>query len=77
MTQPKYNWRSSEMVDNSPLPAVEFQYRNNGDGTWDSICLRCFLTVGTATSVADLAQLETVHDCYLKKPPKADHPATA
>ncbi len=59
------------MVDGAPLPAVEFQYRNNGDGTWDSICLRCFLTVGTARSIEELVDMEKAHSCYSKKPPKA------
>lgn len=60
------------MVDGAPLPAAEFQYRNNGDGTWDSICLRCFLTVGTARSIEELVEMEKAHNCYLKKPPKTE-----
>lgn len=63
------------MVDRSPLPAAEFQYRNNPDGTWDSICLRCFLTVGTAEKAEDLTDVEAAHNCYTKKPPKPDRPA--
>lgn len=61
------------MVD-APLPQPEFQYRNNGDGTWDSICLRCFLTVGTALSIEELADMEQAHNCYTKKPPRGDRP---
>ncbi|MDT8068275.1 MAG: hypothetical protein ROO76_08925 [Terriglobia bacterium] len=60
------------MVDHATLPRPEFQYRNNGDGTWDSICLRCFLTVGTARSIAELVDMEKAHNCYTKKSPKAD-----
>jgi hypothetical protein len=60
-----------EMVERSPLPAPEFQYRNNGDGTWDSICLRCFLTVGTAGTTKQLGEMEKAHICYTKKPPRA------
>jgi ribosomal protein L40E len=60
------------MVDSSPLPAAEFQYRNNPDGSWDSICLRCFLTIGTAAKIEDLADMEAAHDCYTKKPPRAE-----
>jgi len=39
------------------------QYHNAG--TIDSICTRCFLVVGRACSVADLANLETRHICQL------------
>ncbi len=60
------------MIDRSPHRAPEFQYRNNGDGTWDSICLRCFLTVGTAKIVAELVDMENAHNCYMKKPPEAE-----
>lgn len=60
------------MADHSPLPTAEFQYRNNGNGTWDSICLRCFLTVGTARSIEELVDMEKAHNCYTKKPPKGD-----
>lgn len=71
MARPNYNWRDSDMVDGWPLAAAEFQYRNNGDGTWDSICLRCFLTVGTSRSIEELVDMEKAHNCYAKKRPKA------
>ena len=64
------------MADNSPLPAAEYQYRKNQDGTVDSICLHCFLTVGTANRIEDLAGLEAAHNCYSKKRPKREHPPT-
>ncbi len=64
------------MAENSPFPAAGFQYRHNRDGSWDSICLQCFMTVGTASSVEELAEMEAVHSCYTKKPPKPDRPAT-
>ena len=64
------------MADNSPFPAAEYQYRKNQDGTFDSICLYCFLTVGTASRKEDLAGLEAAHNCYRKKPPKREHPSS-
>jgi hypothetical protein len=39
---------------------IGFTYRQNGDGTFDSICLHCFLTVGTAESIEALKKNETV-----------------
>ena len=38
-----------------------FRHRQNQDGTWDSICLRCFLTVVTVSREADLAKAEKSH----------------
>ncbi len=54
------------------LPSPKFGYRHNPDGTWDSICLACFLTVGTAGQLEALVQFEDRHECFipldLKKP---------
>jgi hypothetical protein len=50
-----------------------FVRRFNPDGTTDSICRKCFLTVATATWEADLDSAEQCHKCdpsrleYLKK----------
>jgi len=40
-----------------------FGHRHNDDGTWDSICKTCFLTVATAPSEDELPVLERNHDC--------------
>lgn len=45
----------------SPLP--DFVRRCNQDGTTDSICTKCFVTVATATWEADLASAEQRHKC--------------
>jgi hypothetical protein len=42
---------------------LKFAHRPNADGTIDSICPRCFLTIATATKEADLLQSEMGHDC--------------
>jgi hypothetical protein len=53
---------------------TEFAHRLNQDGTTDSICKQCYLTVATATWEADLDSAERNHHCdpsrleYLKKP---------
>ena len=41
----------------------EFPHRMNKDGTTDSICPRCFATVGRSTWEADLDRMEAAHVC--------------
>jgi len=56
---------------------IDYPHRTNKDGTIDSICPLCFMTVGTSTWESDLARMEAVHVCkgerlkYLATP-KAD-----
>jgi len=40
-----------------------FPHRHNSDGTYDSICNRCFETVAKVTTEADLRQFEASHVC--------------
>jgi hypothetical protein len=40
-----------------------FQHWLNSDGTYDSICLRCFLTVASDRGKEDLAPSESQHNC--------------
>lgn len=42
---------------------ARYAYRDNHDGTYDSICLHCFLTAGTARFERDLHAAETNHIC--------------
>jgi hypothetical protein len=42
---------------------MKFPHRPNCGGTTDSICPRCFVTVGTSTTEADLNQIEEAHHC--------------
>lgn len=60
------------MTSPSALPPSTFRYRQNPDGTWDSICLLCFQTAASADRFEDLAALEALHECSipfdLKKP---------
>jgi hypothetical protein len=44
-------------------PSREYAHRQNTDGTFDSICLSCFLTVSSANSEFELAEAETQHSC--------------
>lgn len=41
----------------------EFPHRMNKNGTIDSICPRCFTTVGCSTWEADLDRMEAAHVC--------------
>jgi hypothetical protein len=40
-----------------------FAHRNNRDGSIDSICPRCFATIGTSTWESDLNRIEYSHRC--------------
>ena len=42
---------------------LQFIHRLNDDGTIDSICRECFVTVATALSPADLQRDEHQHKC--------------
>ena len=42
---------------------IGFIRRENPDSRTDSICLRCFMTVGSARDETDLSILELMHCC--------------
>lgn len=42
---------------------IKFIHRINQDGSIDSICRDCFVTVATAKSTTDLEREEHVHTC--------------
>lgn len=42
---------------------LQFLHRLNDDGTIDSICRECFLTVATAFSTSELEREERQHHC--------------
>jgi hypothetical protein len=44
----------------------EFPHRTNQDGTIDSICPHCYLTVGRSTWEAELERIEAAHVCQGK-----------
>ena len=43
--------------------ALGYAHRKNNDGTFDSICRRCFLTIASETSEPKLTDHEEVHQC--------------
>ena len=48
--------------------AKEFAHRCNADGTFDSICLFCFHTVGTTATEPELGPYEAKHECNISTP---------
>lgn len=49
---------ASVMAESS---APSFSHRHNKDGSWDAICMKCYLTIATAPSEAELAVAESCH----------------
>ena len=42
---------------------MPFPHRVNSDGVIDSICDRCFVTIGSSRSESELGSLEESHTC--------------
>jgi hypothetical protein len=42
---------------------TDFSYRRNDNDTTDSICLKCFRTIATKGTKAELADFEAAHEC--------------
>jgi hypothetical protein len=52
-----------------------FFTRNNRNGTYDAICLQCFLTIATSSTERDLEAMVKFHHCHgLPKPLFNHHP---
>ena len=45
------------------VPSGLFSYRHNPDGTWDSICLQCYMTAASTPREDELQPLERLHIC--------------
>jgi hypothetical protein len=45
-------------------PRIIFPHRRNGDGTYDSICPHCFVTVARQRDEASLKEAEASHICF-------------
>jgi hypothetical protein len=50
------------------LSRIAFYHRLNEDDTWDSICMKCFLTVSTLAKEDELENAERHHDCEEEMP---------
>lgn len=44
----------------------KFAHRKNSDGSFDSICLKCFVTVGQGQEEEDLDLAEYIHVCDME-----------
>jgi hypothetical protein len=53
-----------------------FPHRRNRDGSYDSICLTCFATVGSAGTEEELVKFDKEHVCYPSRVAERDvfHP---
>jgi hypothetical protein len=47
----------------NPSLAQSFRHRENQDGSWDSICMRCYLTAAHSYREQPLAAVESEHHC--------------
>ena len=50
-----------------PLPSdtcQEFTLRPRSDGTFDAICMKCYLTAGTIRQESDLEAIKRTHECH-------------
>lgn len=43
--------------------APYFQHRWNSDGSYDTICLKCFITVANVRTEAELVEFDGEHVC--------------
>jgi hypothetical protein len=54
------------------MPAeIGYPHRLNRDGTWDSICKKCFHTIANCKTERELADFEKAHVCNQSTP--AEH----
>jgi hypothetical protein len=51
------------MQKQEPFARIQFAHRRNADGTFDSICCRCFATVSRQSCPSNHAQVEREHVC--------------
>ena len=58
-----FNERNRCEMEKQILLLHRFAHRRNADASFDSICLGCFVTVGSAPVDAALKDLESVHHC--------------
>jgi hypothetical protein len=45
------------------MTVAGFRHRKLSDGTWNSICLRCYGTVDNVFAEEELAESELKHEC--------------
>jgi hypothetical protein len=45
------------------LPAQSFTHRQNKDGSFDSICMTCYVTIASRNYVWELGRDELEHKC--------------
>ncbi len=70
-----YDFETSgaRMAGTNSKPSVDFAYRHNTDDSWDSICLRCYLTAASGVSPEALSEAEAEHRCNDEFPKRMPH----
>jgi hypothetical protein len=61
--QPPFRFRWKGENNMAQTYTIKFIHRINGDGSIDSICRECFVTIATAYSRSELARDEQAHAC--------------
>jgi hypothetical protein len=46
------------------LSKAEYPRRRNRDGTWGSVCTKCYMAIGRCATEDKLAEMEKSHVCY-------------
>jgi len=49
------------------VEGLKYPHRTNPDGTIDSICPRCYITVGTSSWESELERMEAAHVCDARR----------
>ena len=73
----KLHGNKTSLQEFSPMLAetTKYPHRRNLDGTWDSICKKCYQTIANCDTENELDQFERVHVC--NQPNPAMHPLRA
>jgi hypothetical protein len=59
----EYISKSQEVTPMAFQTAAFFPHRRNKDGSFDSICLKCFATVASHMTQEELKELDKTHTC--------------
>jgi hypothetical protein len=60
------------MHSSTTLP-LGFAHRINEDGTFDSICCGCFMTIANEATLVELKKAENEHDCEMLMRQRLSH----
>ena len=55
--------RKKNEADVIPFAVPQFRLRSNANGSFDVICMKCFLTAGNGSQKADIETIQKRHEC--------------